>query len=254
MVAWPPPAKFLSIDWSVESNRFTPIFSEEVRRMKRIHGLGIMAAMMLACGSNNSAVSRNEPGTGTSTLKVTGDIDGSPSGATFTVVVKDGLGNDVSGATVAVMNPNLSGGELTLTEAFSGSTGEYGGATLAFPSGDFRLSVIKGSDYVQGVVVGGPGVHTINAPAVNSTVAANQPLDITWTTPMQSKQASVSTRDMSVDGADIGAYTIAASSNPARTGQRVTVERQNEVDIAGGLLGSRLRVTYSSSIDPFNVQ
>jgi hypothetical protein len=53
---------------------------------------------------------------------------------------------------------------------------------------------------------------------------------------------------------DTGTFTIAAAQNPPNTSQRLFVERFNEVDIAGGLAGSRLRVTFTASIDPYVVQ
>ena len=149
---------------------------------------------------------------------------------------------------MAFGNPSLPGGVIALVESPAGS-GTYIGSTLSFPPGDFQLAVTKGADAVQGVVAGGPGVHTVNAPTVNSTVAANQPLAVSWTTPTQAKQATIRTRDMNFDGVDSGAYTIAAANNPIRNPQRLFVDRFNEVEMAGGLLGSRLRVTYTASVD-----
>jgi hypothetical protein len=226
--------------------------------MKRI--LTLAAAAALACGStssNNAVVSRNNPGAGSNTLFVQGDINASTvNGAaltTFSVTVRDGAGATVGGATVTVLNPSVPDGVVNLTQAIAG-TGQYIGSVASFPSGDFRLNVVKGTDSVQGVVVGGPGMHTINAPAVNATVPANQDLAVSWTTPAVAKQVKVFTRDMTFSGPDLGAYTILAAQNPARAGQRVRVERTNEVEAAGGLLGSRLIVTYLAAVDPFTVQ
>src|SRR5216684_4326716 len=93
--------------------------------MKRI--LTLAAAAALACGSsnsNNAATSRNNPGAGSSTLLVTGDINAALSTATppapqttFSVTVKDGTGTNVSGATVTVSNGSVPGGVVNLTEA-----------------------------------------------------------------------------------------------------------------------------------------
>jgi hypothetical protein len=127
-------------------------------------------------------------------------------------------------------------------------------ASSSIPAGDFALSVLRATDRVDGVVVGGPGVQVVNAPAVNATVPANQPLVLSWTTPSQAKTASISTRDFSVQAPDTGTYTIPAISNPARTSQRLTISRFNETDIAGGLSGSRLRVTFNATVDPYVVQ
>jgi hypothetical protein len=47
---------------------------------------------------------------------------------------------------------------------------------------------------------------------------------------------------------------IAAANNPANSSQTLFVSRFNEVDIAGGLAGSRLRVSFTASVDPFVVR
>jgi hypothetical protein len=221
--------------------------------MKSIGGLVVAVATVLACGGGSGAFTRNDPGIGSSTLKIAADIDGSASGAAYTGTVSDGVGASVSGATVTIANPNLTGGQLRLTEV-TANTGKYTSASAAFPAGDFQLGVAKGNDFVRGVIVGGIGAHTINSPAVNSKVAANQPLAISWTTPSQSKQASISTKNMQFDGLDTGTYTIAGAMNPVNSSQKVQIDRENQVEIAGGLMGSRLRVTYSAKVEPFIVQ
>jgi hypothetical protein len=225
--------------------------------MKRIQAVAVLV-LAAGCGGNTPATSRNNPGTGSSTLEVKADIDGSISNGTpltnFQVTVKDGFGNNVSGATVGIANPSLTNGAITLVEANAGS-GQYINSVAQIPSGDFSLTVTHPNGNVQGVVVGGPGMHTINAPTLNSSVAANQPLVVSWTTPAQAKQATIWTRDLnSVSMPDMGAFTIPAADNPPNASQRVFVERFNEVDMAGGLAGSRLRVTFTVSIDPYVVQ
>ena len=65
---------------------------------------------------------------------------------------------------------------------------------------------------------------------------------------------TLTTRDFTIQAPDMGAYTIAAANNPARTNQRVILTRYNEVEIAGGLSGSKLSVTCTMSVDPFIVQ
>jgi hypothetical protein len=221
--------------------------------MKRI-ALALLASLA-ACGGNSAATNQNIPGTGTSTLLVTADVTassttGSPI-TSFQVDVRDGVGARVSGATVSISNGAL--GSVPLVEANAGS-GRYQNSQSSIPSGNFTLSVVRSPDKVEGVVVGGPGVCTINAPVQNATVPANQPLALSWTTPSQAKSVAISTRDFSAQAPDTGAYTIPAASNPARTNQRLTLSRFNEVDIAGGLSGSRLRVTFTSTVDPYVVQ
>jgi hypothetical protein len=231
----------------------------------RVWTLGLLGAAVVAavaCGDGTGpATSRNNPGTGSSTLRVTADIDANDDptviggfSTDYDVVVRDGLGNPVSGATVTIKNPSLPGGTITLPETGPGS-GDYLLTGNTFPSGDFRLDVVKGTDNVTGVVLGGPGVHNITAPLANSTVAKLQPLTVRWSVPSRAKSAEVETRDFGpATLPDTGAYVIPGPSNPARADQRIRVFRFNEVDIAGGLLGSRLRVTVRKTVDPVNVQ
>jgi hypothetical protein len=221
--------------------------------MKRI-AIALLASLA-ACGGNSAATNQNIPGTGSSTLLVTADISGSTAtGApvtSFQVDVRDGIGSRVSGATVSISNGAL--GSVPLVETTAG-TGRYINSHSSIPSGNFTLSVVRSPDKVEGVVVGGPGVCTVNAPVQNAVVVANQPFPLSWTTPAQAKSVEISTRDYDALGPDTGTYTIPAASNPARTNQRLNLSRVNEVDIAGGLPGSRLRVTFISTVDPFVVQ
>jgi hypothetical protein len=221
--------------------------------MKRI-AIALLASLA-ACGGNSAATNQNIPGTGSSTLLVTADITGSTATGSpvtsFQVDVRDGLNNRVSGATVSISNGAL--GSVPLVETTAG-TGRYINSHSSIPSGNFTLSVVRSPDKVEGVVVGGPGVSTVNAPVQNAVVTANQPLPLSWTTPAQAQSVSISTRDFDAQGPDIGTYTIPAASNPARTNQRLNLSRLNEVNIAGGLSGSRLRVTFTSTVDPYVVQ
>jgi hypothetical protein len=220
--------------------------------MKR---LILLTALAAACGGKTPATAHNDPGTGTATLLVTADVTatmttGGPV-TSFQVDVRDGLSAKISGATVSISNPEL--GVIPLVEATAGS-GRYVNSRSSFPAGDFSLSVVRATDRVEGVVVGGPGQQTVNAPTRNAVVPANVPLDLSWTTPAQAKSVTISTRDYDASGPDSGAYTIPAISNTARTNQRLILSRFNEVDVAGGLSGSRLRVTFTATVDPFVVQ
>jgi hypothetical protein len=223
--------------------------------MKRIV---LFALVTAACGgSSNSAVDHNRAGTGTASLAVnaTATVTSSTTAplTDLSVTLDDGLGNNVSGATVTIQNAGL-GGDVALVEAVAGS-GRYTNSKASLPSGDFTLSVVRGADAVHGVVVGNPGAHVLNAPpAVNTTVTANQPLALSWTTPSTAKSATVSTRDFTIKVPDTGTYTIAAADNPPRASQRVIVTRFNEVDIAGALPGSLFQVKVTNSVDPFTVQ
>lgn len=213
----------------------------------------VVAAM--ACG-DSTAVERNNSGTGTTTLNVVADIDADDVAGGFVtdfdVRLRDGAGNAVSGATVTVGNSQL--GDINLLETDAGS-GDYTATRNLFPNGDFTLNVTSGTDNVRDVVLGGPGVHEITEPLANSAVPADQPLVVKWTIPTTARSAEVETRDMNtVTLADTGAFSIPGIDNPVAANQRIRVFRFNEVNIAGGLLGSRMRVKIRQTVEPVIVQ
>jgi hypothetical protein len=217
----------------------------------------VMSAAVFACGGskNNVATSANSAGTGTSTLKVTADVAGSTTSTgpltNFQVDLRDGQDRNVSGATVTITNPEV--GAVPLVETQAGS-GRYVNSKAALPAGEFQLSVLRGTDKVDGVKVGGIGSQTVNAPKQGDTVQASQPVDISWTTPATAKAVSISLRGYATSGPDLGAFTVPAGSMQVRNDQRLTLSRYNEVDMAGALPGSRLRVTFSATVEPFIAQ
>lgn len=222
--------------------------------------LGATLIGIAACGDGTGpATSRNDPGLGTSTLRVTASIeaqdDNSAVGGFVTnyqVTVLDGLDNPVSGATVTIANPAL--GTVTLPEVAPGS-GDYLITGNGFPAGDFRLTVVRGTDNVRDVVLGGPGVHSIISPTPNATDTAGTTAVVRWSVPSRAQAAEVETRDFGpVTLPDSGAYVVSGADNPVRPDQRVRVYRYNEVSLAGGLPGSRLRVKVRKTVEPVNVQ
>ena len=224
---------------------------------------GVFAMLLAAaCGNGTGpATSRNNPGTGSSTLQVVADIDANDDptivggfSTDYSVSLSTGAGTAVSGATVTISNPGLPGGEVTLPETAVGS-GDYLITGNTFPSGDFQLDVVQGTNNVHGVVLGGPGVQNIVQPMKNDTVAANQPLLVRWSVPSRAKSAELETKDFgTITLPDTGSYRIPAIANPPRPDQRIRVFRFSEVDIAGGLIGSRLRVKVRKTVEPVVVR
>ena len=230
-----------------------------MHRIRHSLSLAAVAVATLAAACSDAtgpAAVRNNSGTGTGTLRVTADIEASTNNGSvrteYSVRLRDNAGNAVSGATVTIRNRSL--GMISLAETGQG-TGSYFNSRLEFPNGDFQLDVVRGADTVRGVVLGGPGIHTITAPTTGSTAAAGQPMTVRWTVPSMAKVAVVENDDFGPFAVpDTGAFTIGGAFNPANNNQIVTVSRYNEVDIAGGILGSRLRVTVEQSVTPISVQ
>lgn len=225
----------------------------------------VAAIALVACGGNTgTAASHNNGGTGSLNLSVKADVDAvvSSTGSPTDLVVKllDGAGNKVTGATVTISN--VTWGSITLTETTPGTSGDYRKTQPSFSSGDFGLTVVCNPcgvpqisptatiiGNIQGAVVGGPGVHTINYPQAGVAVAMNQPVAISWTTPIQAASASVTTNNFGpIVAADTGVYTIPGASNPPATSQSLNLARYNEVALAGGLTGSRLRATVEANV------
>ncbi len=218
--------------------------------------LGVMAGTLIACGGTEPVIERNDPGTGTLTLRVTADIDATDVAGgfitDFDVDVEDAAGNPVSLATVTITNASL--GEITLLETSAGS-GRYTAVHNSFPNGDFELNVVLESDNIRGVILGGPGIHTITAPLKNDTLVALQSLIVTWNSPSQAKSAEVETRDYGpVVVPDTGGVMVPSVENVVRADQRIRVFRFNEVGINGGLPGSRLKVEVRQTVEPVVVQ
>ena len=224
-----------------------------------LRGIGVATAMLLASCSDSTgpAADRNSGGDGSSTLLIKADVDASDVAGgfvtEFVVEVRDALDKPVSGAAVTISNSTL--GVVTLLE--EPGTGDYQAARNSFPAGDFELSVVAvdGTEGVEGVVVGGPGVHSITAPLQDATVSSLEALTITWTVPSQAVSAEVETLDWGPALVpDAGSYVIPIASNTANTSQRIQVWRYNEVAIAGGLIGSKMRVEVRQTLEPFTVQ
>jgi hypothetical protein len=227
-------------------------------RFKMFAFIGMSAGILLAAGGESRtdpAIDRNDPGTGTGTLDIRGNVDVFDEAGgfvtEFSVRVRDGIGKPVTGATVTITNPGF--GEVTLLDPQA--SGNYRAKRNAFQEGDFALSVVSGTDLVEGVVLGGLGIHTITEPATHSAVAAGQALTVRWEVSSQARSAEVETQHYGpVLLPDTGAVIIPGASNPAGADQRILVFRFNEVDIAGGLFGSRMRVEVRQSVDPLIVE
>ncbi len=228
-------------------------------KMTILRRIGVAAALLLAsCGDGTGpAADRNSGGTGSGTLSVAADVDATDVAGglitDFVVEVRDALDDPVTGAAVTISNPTL--GVVTLLEA--GNAGDYEATRNSFPSGDFTLNVValNGTDRVEGVVLGGPGVHTITAPLANSTVLSSEALTITWTAPSQAVSAEIETLDFGPALVpDNGTYVVSIANNVANGAQRIRVFRFNQVAIAGGLIGSRMEVEVRQTVEPVIVQ
>lgn len=205
----------------------------------------------------SASLTMNLTGSGSNTMLVianvvANDLGGGMFTTDFSVILTDATMAPVSGAAVTITNAVL--GATVLAETAMGS-GIYTATATQFPGGDFQLDVVRGTDNVQSVVAQGPGVHTITSPQANDVVTAGQLLTVTWTVPSQAKFAEIETRDFSaVQLLDDGSFTISGLDNPVNANQRIRLFRFNEVEAAGGLIGSRLQIKIRAQVEPVVVQ
>ncbi len=231
-------------------------------------GVASIALVFYSCGGSTGpyqASIYNNPGTGTSTLLVTADITANNNANAiggfsidYNVVVQDSMKNPIDSAIVTIQNAGV--GPLVLPETRLPNGGNRGSGTYrlngaVFPNGDFQLDVVKGANNIHGVVLGGPMLFSILFPLQNDTLPADSAVTVRWSVPVTAKSAIVETRDFGPQTvADSGAFQILGTDNPARGNQRVRVTRSNDVDIAGGLAGSRMRVNMRITVEPILVR
>jgi hypothetical protein len=214
------------------------------------------AVLIAACGdSTGPALDRNDPGTGTATLRVMAEIRGEAvSGGFITDLeaqIRDAQGDPVSGATVTIRNGDL--GTVTLAEDGVGS-GNYVASVNDFGGGDYHLDVVADTNRVEDVVVGGIGIHQITGPEPSDTLLADQPLTVTWSRSVEAYRAEVTSREYEAqDILDTGTHTIPGVDIQVRPDERVRVTRFNEVLPAGGLPGSRLQLRLRQTLEPLVV-
>ena len=229
-------------------------------RTVRLFAGATAIAVLGACsdsGPLGPASSRNASGSGTGTLLITADVEveDESGGGYITRLhasVRDQAGAPVSGASVQINAAGL--GIVPLAESPAGS-GNYAATHNGAAGTDVRLDVTRGSDNVTRVIIGSPGLHKITSPTGGSVVPAGQALTVRWTVPRRALRVEIETRDGEVDDlADNGVHALSGASNPARTGQRIRVYRFNEVAIAGGRAGSRLRISVRDTVEPLTVQ
>ncbi len=247
----------LTLSWISSNAAFATVDATGLATAVGVGTVTVTAVVGTVQGSASLSVAL--VGTGSNTLLVVANVNANDLGGglfttDFDVTVTDAASQPVSAAVVAFNNPGLGIVQLFETPPGSGS-GIYTATEAGFPGGEFQLSVIRGSDNVAGVVVRGPGTHVITTPQANDIVPRDQPLNVIWTPPSQAEGAEIETRDLArLALPDSGAYMIAGVDNPVNATQRIRVFRFNGVDIAGGLVGSRLQIKIRAEVEPVVVQ
>jgi len=171
------------------------------------------------------------------------------------VLTKDG--QPVSDAFVSVFPDG--GGEVVLAEV-DGTPGRYEADGVGYRD-RYRLEVHRDSDYVEGVVLGGPDIHVFTGPVTGAQVPRDQDLEVRWSRREQAPEASIRTKrlgDTAIQ--DTGEFTLSSSYLEAGQGPGdppsdnfIQLDRSTTLVPAGGAPGSMVKITVKNSVD-FTVQ
>lgn len=230
---------------------------DRIGRQPLLLGSILLSLWLVGCGSDDPTTPTNPfinpEGTGSGTLQVIADLEGSDAGGgifvtNYTVRVTDSSSSPVSGATVAIAGPS---GSISLAEDLS-ELGTYRFSTGSYSPGTYVLSVTSGNDFINNVRVVAPDVHTITTPTANETVSADQILMIGWTRASAADELRIESRDYESPSSELddGVSAVPAIGNPPRLDQRIRIYRTNTRTIAGGLPTSRFEAEIRNSVEP----
>ena len=200
----------------------------------------------------------NSAGTGTSTLLVTGNADAhaqiadakQASDFTTDVTVHVSLnGQPVTTGTVTINSRTM---KQPLPLVIDGNQ-EWQG-TLAGYDEVYELSVVAGTDKVQGVIVDGPDIHLFTAPQAGASLDSTVANMMTWERAIVADHASLRIGDLdrlAID--DTGTFSIPAGSLKAEKDQArpntLELTRTNQVVPKGAIAGSMFSVSIENDLD-----
>lgn len=215
--------------------------------------LAFVCVFMVACGSG--LPSGNSLGDGSQTLEVSGSVsaenrianasDPNDFSTQFRVRVRrDGA---VVQDAVVVVESDAGQVELTLRD------GEYVGSQSGYFE-IYRLDVDAADDFVHGVRVDGPDIHTIETPDVGGTVDATADLVVEWSRHETAEEAWLDLRGMDeLTIEDSGSYTVPVSalewSLQETNQERVRLERANRISPVGTAGSSSFTVSVRNELE-----
>jgi len=211
-----------------------------------------------ACGGGDlDPGAGDDPGKGTSTLLINGDITAQPRLANardrgdFETEISVRVTLNQLAVTTGTVMVTCASGEVPLTFR-DGDGGRWTGTVSGY-DGVYVLDVISGEDSVEGVRVDGPDVHVFTAPAAGATIDSTQPLLVEWDSDQTADSASIDTEQLErVAIEDSGEYTLAPGALKAEQDKPIenTIElsRTNRIAPAGALGGSDFSVRIENRI------
>ncbi|MCH7878688.1 MAG: hypothetical protein IH914_05165 [candidate division Zixibacteria bacterium] len=231
--------------------------------MKHVNALLVtvaLSSLLLGCGSDSTNPIPVVQ-TGSNSLLIDADVSGSDAAAgvfvsSFLVSVQDSLGVNVTDAIVTITNGGI--GVLTLVHD-NLDPGNYKLTRNGYTSGTYVLNIARGTDFVAGVAVVAPDLHTITSPTVNDILFTAAAFTVLWTRITAAEVVTIETRDFgpvlssSVGDSDDGSFVI-SSGGTVRDDQRIRVSRKNSTTISVGLTGSSFDAEIRNSVEPIVVQ
>ncbi|MBS1123972.1 MAG: hypothetical protein H6Q90_6200 [Deltaproteobacteria bacterium] len=217
--------------------------------------------LFTACsGSNLDPGSGNDPGGGTSTLVVDGNVHASPrianaaSAADFDTEFS--VRASLNGLEVTTGTVQVTSASGTIGLVFQPDGGQKGRWTAVAPGYDevYILDVVSGADEVTGVRVDGPDIHAFTDPLAGATVDSTLPLPIAWSCGDTADVATI--RAEQVDNlaiADTGTFMLPSNALKAEADKpkenTVRLVRTNRVTPAGAVGISELSVGVENELD-----
>src|SRR5262245_23094977 len=152
--------------------------------MNRCSILLVSITCAAACGGSDlDPGAGNDPGTGTSTLFVSGDVTARPQ---LVNARDDGDFETEFRVRVTLNQQAVRTGTVTVTSAsgsvpltFRADPERWEGTVVGYDE-VYVLDVVAGEDLVEGVRVDGPDIHWFTAPTLGETLDSTLPLRVTW--------------------------------------------------------------------------
>jgi hypothetical protein len=220
--------------------------------------IGFSCLLIAACGGSAlDPGAGDDPGTGTSTLAVNGEIEARPR----VVNARDTGDFDTHLSVRVELNGQLvTTGTVTVTSrnamtplSFHGDNGKWDAVAAGYDE-VYQLDVESGEHLVQGVRVDGPDIHAFTAPLTGATLDSTIATRIDWSAEQEATSATIDADEIDrIAIPDTGTYMLAAGALKAdrETARPNTIElvRMNRVTPAGAAGGSELSVSVENHID-----
>lgn len=227
--------------------------------MKYLMMLVVSTTTLGGCGGTDSDLdpgAGNDPGTGTSTLAIDGEIRAKP--RLTNARARGDFDTELSVRVVLNLQP-VSSGRVTVTSAsgsvplvFRADTNRWEAVAAGYDE-VYVVDVESGEDFVEGVRVDGPDIHTFSEPTPGATVDSTQPLKITWVSDEQAPSASIDAEEIdTIAIPDTGLYMLSGGALKAEQDKarenRIELVRLNRVTPAGAIGGSEVSVAVENHI------